>query len=176
MGIPMAVTEYGWPDNGFEHMPAWTLDSERLYARLLDRYGLSCFRIWYAYTGRWGVLHEDGSEEVEKFDILARPYPRRIAGTAKNWSFDLDSKAFHLEIEPESNSQAPNEIFIPVRRHYPKGFTLGVNGDAFASDHTAPRGLRPKGNTEKIPLFDFDNQILSVAGARDRLTLSVEPG
>jgi endoglycosylceramidase len=61
--------------------------------------------------------------------VLARPYPRAVAGTPLRWRFDPASRAFELEYVA---TDGETEVFIPPR-HYPAGYEVRVEGaDAVA--------------------------------------------
>ena len=52
----------------------------------------------------------------ELFSILEyshRPYPLAVAGREPNYSFDFNTKTFHLEFYPDKTLTAPSLIFIP---------------------------------------------------------------
>src|SRR5579864_662250 len=67
-----------------------------------------------------------------KLDTLSRPYPRAIAGTPLSWSFQSTAanQAFTFVYQADPNVRAPTEIFIPIARHYPGGYTIHVGGPA----------------------------------------------
>jgi hypothetical protein len=51
---------------------------------------------------------------------VTRPYPRATAGTPLKLSFDMRSRRFEFEFQPDPAVQAPTEIFIPGYQ-YPYG-------------------------------------------------------
>ena len=75
-----------------------------------------------------------------KLAVLARPYPRAVAGTPTGYGFDPATKRFHLEY----STTAPNgerlqhklqtEVFLP-RIQYPHGhYEVHVEGAEVVSD------------------------------------------
>ena len=64
---------------------------------------------------------------------LTRVYPRHIAGTSTNFSFDPRSNEFHLEYDAHGmeyhrdTTALQTEIFIPLDR-YPMGYQVDVSG------------------------------------------------
>jgi len=70
-----------------------------------------------------------------KLDVLSRPYPRAVAGTPVSWSFMSASadQAFSFVYTADPAVRAPTEIFIPVARHYPGGYTVRVTGPAIVT-------------------------------------------
>jgi endoglycosylceramidase len=69
----------------------------------------------------------------EKLDVLARPYPRAIAGTPRHFGFDRDTGAFELAYStrpPDGTADAggsETEVLLP-ERHYRKGYVVGASG------------------------------------------------
>jgi endoglycosylceramidase len=69
----------------------------------------------------------------DKLDVLARPYPRAIAGTPRSFGFDRKSRAFELTYatRPPANGRRSEgletEIFLP-ERHYGHGYSIGSSG------------------------------------------------
>ena len=57
---------------------------------------------------------------------------RAVAGIPTSWSFQsaAASQAFTFVYRADPRVRAPTEIFIPVTRHYPTGYTVHVSGPA----------------------------------------------
>ncbi|MEX2196811.1 MAG: cellulase family glycosylhydrolase [Thermoleophilaceae bacterium] len=78
-----------------------------------------------------------------KLDVLARPFPRAVAGTPESWAFDPASRAFTLQYatrRADGGSLAPGletEVFLPPR-HYPGTYEVDVTGASV----TSPPGAR----------------------------------
>jgi len=148
----------------------------RLYASFFGQFGMGCFRIWYAYTGAWNVINADGSGSKEKLDVLSRPYPQRVAGAVQGWSFDFDSHVFEVTIEPQTEAKGSSEIFIPLRRHFPLGFVMELNGEQYFSDVDQPNGLRTASGALSAGLsFDFAGEILKIYRSDERIFLTIRP-
>ena len=79
----------------------------------------------------------------EKLALLARPYPRAIAGTPTSYGFDPASRRFDLVYSTRAPDGAGlggrlprselTEVFIP-RIHYRRGYTVEVAGADVVSD------------------------------------------
>lgn len=71
----------------------------------------------------WCVFDTD-LQETPKANLLARPYPRAIAGKPLDFGFDPDTLHFHLAFETIPGISKPTEIYLPAARHYPDGWRL----------------------------------------------------
>jgi endoglycosylceramidase len=75
----------------------------------------------------------------EKLRMLARPYPRAVAGTPKQFGFDPETGEFTLTYAGESAGPTPlrpgldTEIFLP-KINYPGGYRVRVQGGEAVSD------------------------------------------
>lgn len=73
-----------------------------------------------------------------KLEVLSRPYPRVVAGTPTDWSFDRASGKFTaswINVLPSGVRAAPGaqtEIALP-RRQFPDGYVIDVVGGAVSS-------------------------------------------
>jgi endoglycosylceramidase len=69
----------------------------------------------------------------QKLRLLARPYPRAVAGTPKEFGFDPDSGEFTLTYSAKAPGQATlrrgldTEVFVP-KINYPHGYAVEVKG------------------------------------------------
>jgi hypothetical protein len=54
---------------------------------------------------------------------VVRPYPRAVAGRPLRMSFDMRSRRFEFEYEPDPALSAPTEIFVPAYQ-YPHGIRV----------------------------------------------------
>jgi endoglycosylceramidase len=78
-----------------------------------------------------------------KLDVLARPYPRAVAGTPRFFSFHRDSGAFELAYStraPDGQAVAAGsetEVLLP-ERHYPRGYAIGASGAQVVSRPDEP--------------------------------------
>jgi len=77
-------------------------------------------------------------------DLVARPYPRALAGTPKRWSFDDAARRFELVFTRKRASgrgsfgrRAVTEIVVPKRR-YRTGYRVTLKGARRVSRRGAP--------------------------------------
>jgi len=71
------------------------------------------------------IVAADGAVKAAKLRLLARAYPRRIAGTGARWSFVPESGRFALEYRPRGLEHT--EIVLPAV-HYAGGAVVRVRG------------------------------------------------
>lgn len=135
-GSALFLTEFGASDD--------LIDIARM-AELADRYMVS----WhYWHYGEWGDPTTTGTEgtqsmfrndrrrfetiKIDKLRILARTYPRAVAGTPLRFSFDPEGeeRPFEMRFEADPKTKAPSEIFVPVEVHYRNGYSVQVEGPA----------------------------------------------
>ena len=76
----------------------------------------------------------------EKLAVLARPYPRAVAGTPQRFGFDPDTKRFHLTYSARTpdgkrlSRALLTEVFLP-RIQYPRGqYEVHTEGAEVVSD------------------------------------------
>ncbi|MCC6764317.1 MAG: cellulase family glycosylhydrolase [Deltaproteobacteria bacterium] len=80
----------------------------------------------------------------DKLDVLVRPYPRAVAGTPLDWSFDRVTRRFTMSYAttPVDGALAPGavtEVWIPGR-HFPGGYdVVGLSGAQVVSIGNAER-------------------------------------
>ncbi len=174
-GAPLWIGEFGWPDQDLTFLPAWTPDSERLYASMIDGAGIGAVRPWYGYEPRRFTVNADGTD-AEKMSNVARPYPTRIAGNAPLWSFEPTTRLFTITIQPRTGVSGPTEIFLGQSRHYPNGFTVSVNTSRFQSDSAQESGLRPLvGATITGLSYDAATSTLIIPAQTNRIIVTVSP-
>jgi len=75
---------------------------------------------------------EGANVKAEKLDVLARPYPRLVAGTPLGWSFERGSRTFRFSFSTaRAGGGRPRSrltrVFLPPR-HYPRGYRARVRG------------------------------------------------
>ena len=150
-GIPTLIGEFGIPfdldnksayDSGDFSTHTYALD---LYYDAMDANLLNC-TIWNytpdntnARGDLWNdedlsIFSRDQQDADWREDIhsggrglpaIIRPYARKTAGEPLRMRFDLTTRTFEFEFQPDPNTNAPTEIFIPDY-HYPKGYTVAV--------------------------------------------------
>jgi endoglycosylceramidase len=80
----------------------------------------------------------------DKLDVLARVFPRVVAGTPTGYGFDREQRTFSLDYSTKRagggafGPGAGSEIFVP-RRHYPGGYDVTVTGGDPVSPASASR-------------------------------------
>ncbi|MFZ1866448.1 MAG: cellulase family glycosylhydrolase [Polyangiales bacterium] len=118
---PLLLGEWGFD-------PTWP--GADLFMRQLldmgDRMMLS-WTYWSYDPGGWGIWERNDQGEVierDNADSLIRPYPRRVAGIPRAFSYDPDSRVFELAFDPSPSATLPTEVYVPAARHYPSGWTL----------------------------------------------------
>ncbi len=166
---PLLIGEYGmpWPTSrdGDAFWEALAQRFEQAANDVLDRYGLSASRPHYA-DDRAGGITVDGSfltwalirgtsglsgpERAFLTDVIARPYPARLAGNLETFGFNRVYHQFTLKYVPIAR-QGATEVIIPRARVFPNGFTITHSaGITLALDTTQPSGLRVVSNTGRI--------------------------
>jgi endoglycosylceramidase len=79
----------------------------------------------------------------EKLRVLARPYPRAVAGTPRSFGFDPDTGRFELEYSARTpkgdalgrrlDARVDTEVLLP-RIQYPEGYSVQVRGADVVSE------------------------------------------
>jgi len=83
---------------------------------------------WSYDPGGWGIWERDEQGnfvERENANALVRPYPQRVAGIPRSFSYDPDTRVFELAFDPSLSATLPTEVYVPEARHYPDGWVLG---------------------------------------------------
>ncbi len=123
MGVPPLMTEF---------MPA----DEK------DRDGLECMleraeRHRMGWT--FGRYPADNGPNDKNDDILARVFPRAVAGEPVDYGFDPRTGVFHLRYRPDPSVTVPTLIAVPTAVHYPHGYVADVSGGHADSKANADR-------------------------------------
>ena len=144
LDAPILIGEWGFPtlqttDTSVEEQ----LEYQRFYIRtaeLFDETGMGTIKAWFLGTPRfqnflpggpstWAIFQDSQSRgTVERryiTDIIARPYPRIVAGDIQRFGFDFATRELSMTITP-NNSAGASLIFAGADRHYPDGFSLHV--------------------------------------------------
>jgi endoglycosylceramidase len=110
-----------------------------------DAEGLNClfeqadhFQTGYTYGLSWSnpndelrrLDEESGPTGVAPFKelVLARVYPRAVAGDPQSYGFDVRTGRFWLLYRARPRVRAPTVISIPTSVQYPGGYTVRVTG------------------------------------------------
>jgi endoglycosylceramidase len=118
---PLLLGEWGFD-------PAWP-GADQFMRELLDmgdRMMLG-WTYWSYDPGGWGIWERDDQGEFverENANALVRPYPQRVAGIPRSFSYDPDTGTFALSFDPSPSATVPTEIYVPETRHYPNGWSL----------------------------------------------------
>ena len=179
IGAPVLIGEYGLPNTplkiGSFTVPAGTPERDKRDAELFDQSSMSIIKTWYTSNGNWSMLNADGSEHA-RLQYFSRPYPQRIPGTPKGFSFDFETRQWRFECDPDSAIKAPAVIFVPLKRHYPGGFRVVVDSVELESSRESASGLRVTANPKKANVkawrYDFASEILIIGAAK---TVRIEP-
>jgi endoglycosylceramidase len=73
----------------------------------------------------FGIVDTQGNENAAVLDQLARPFPRAVAGGEPTFSFDPETRSFHLSYD--ATADGVTEVSIPART-YPRGVDAQVTG------------------------------------------------
>ena len=87
--------------------------------------------------------------------MLARPYPRAVAGTPLGWSFDPAGRCFELDYAPVPaggtlEAGTVTEVFLP-RRHFGGGYEISAKGaDVISAPDESVLRLGPRAGAEQV--------------------------
>ncbi len=161
-GIPTLIGEFGIPfdldnksaySNGDFSAHAQALD---LYYDAMDASLLNC-TIWN-YTpdnsnergDLWNdedlsIFSRDQQDADWREDIhsggrglnaILRPYARKIAGEPLRMAFDMTTRIFEFDFQPDTATTAPTEIFVPGYQ-YPDGYKVELSSGSYTIDAEA---------------------------------------
>ncbi len=80
----------------------------------------------YSRNNGYGLLDPTSAEKTNLTDVIARPFPQRIAGTPVSWSVANDA-TFAVIIDADASIKAPTVLSLPTR-HYPNGVDIECGG------------------------------------------------
>jgi endoglycosylceramidase len=109
------------------------------------------YKDWIDYPGGIGDgdLFDDPDDVTtireSMADVVARAVPQWIAGTPTKYGYDPKSGQMVLEWTPRPGKGGLTEVFVPLERHYPNGYTVRVTGGTVTSAKDA--GLLTVKNT-----------------------------
>ena len=118
---PLLLGEWGFD-------PTWT-NADLFMRELLDmgdRMMLG-WTYWSYDPGGWGIWERDEEGqfvERENANAVVRPYPQRVAGIPRSFSYNPDTRVFDLAFDPSPSATLPTQIYLPAGRHYPQGWSL----------------------------------------------------
>jgi len=156
---PLLIGEWGFDPN-------WE-NAELFMRELLDMSDrmMASWTYWSYDPGGWGIWQRNEQGEVverENANALMRPYPQRVAGIPRSFSYDPDTRVFTLAFDPSPSAALPTEIYLPATRHYPDGWSLAGCDDSIGCRWT----------------WDADLEILRVLTMNQtaRVELTITPG
>ena len=120
-----------------------------------DVQGLNCLleqddraQIGFTYGLSWSnpndelrrLADESGPAGAAPFKqlVIARVYPRAIAGIPESYGFDVRTGVFTLRYLTGRRIEAPTEVAVPVSYQYPRGYVVHVAGARVRSRPNAP--------------------------------------
>jgi len=135
-----AAAALGGPPLMTEVAPTADKDSQGLNC-LLER--ADYFQTGFTYGLSWSNpndelrrLHAEsapGGRQPYKEQVLARVYPRAIAGTPEAYAFDVRTGRFELSYETDGKVTAPTVVSVPTAIQYPSGYDVAVEGGSVTS-------------------------------------------
>lgn len=202
LDAPILVGEWGFPtyistDASVEEQ----LEYQRFYIRtaeLFDETGMGTIKAWFLGSPRYGNFLPGGPSTWAIFqdaqtrgtverkyitDIIARPYPKFVAGDLESFRYDFAKRELQSVITPD-NSKGSSLIFVGANRHYPDGFSLHV-GEELVLTHQpgSNAGLMVARRAEGVNPADYvwDESAQQIVVARwpqsaGPLTVRVTPG
>ncbi len=110
-----------------------------------DYEGLNCllerddhFKTGFTYGLSWNS-GELRTLAPQKARVIARVYPRAIAGTPIHYGFDVRTGRFELRYRTRTGIRGPTVISVPASVQYPRGYRVRVNGGRVISAAGARR-------------------------------------
>lgn len=130
LGAALWIGEYG----GDSDTPGITPYMDAEYDAFASVFAGSSY--WdYSRGDGYGIENDDGSPKDVLWDVLVRPWPERIAGTPRAWSYDDVTGALSVSWT-ESTTTAPSILHAPARA-YPNGLVVDVQGGTAVVDDTS---------------------------------------
>ncbi|MBI4956530.1 MAG: cellulase family glycosylhydrolase [Myxococcales bacterium] len=125
-GAALWIGEYG----GTSSSPGITEYMDAAYDGTASARAGSTYWAYDRNSGGYGLLEDSGAEKDVLLDVVARPFPERVAGTPRTIAFDETTSTFTFAWEPDPALAAPTELSIPDRA-YPQGYTVTCAGCAY---------------------------------------------
>ncbi len=118
---PMMIGEFGFTSTGNGRPLAYM-------ARLLDEFDAltSGWMHWSHDPGSWGIVDGADRHETAFANLLARPYPQRVAGFPVEYGYSAETRTLHLRYADRTAAGGPSELYLP-RRAYPNGWELQID-------------------------------------------------
>ncbi len=134
MGAAVVQTEFGDTQDMNEVGRIMKLADTNLTGWMLWAY-----KDWIDYPGGIGdgglfADSDDNSTIHEAMaDTIARPGPQLISGTPTKYTYDPATGRMELNWTARAGVTAPTVIYVPVSRHYPRGYDVTVTGGSVTS-------------------------------------------
>jgi len=86
------------------------------------------------------IMNHPNKTQVDAYiRLLARPYPRAVAGKLLSLHFDADTSVF--EVRYEASAEGATEVVLPKKLRYPEGYSVSASPDIVVAEDTE-YGLR----------------------------------
>ncbi|GKT36552.1 cellulase (glycosyl hydrolase family 5) subfamily protein [Aduncisulcus paluster] len=108
-----------------------------------------------AGSGSEGLWSEDGTLFENKLKALSRPFPMKISGELKSFSFDVDTSVLEVYMDPDLSVQLPSVIFTSEDLYYPTGYKVSF-------DPSGSGTWRTSTETNRIEIYAQTNQAFFV--------------
>lgn len=114
----------------------------------------------FQWSSAWWDYDSPALEQEIFFDLLARPYPQKVAGGIHNYAFD---PAFHrLTLTVDVNGAEGNTVIaLCTSRHYPDGFQIECSAPAQSWTYSYDQ--------------ETDRLSITVAPEEQHYTISISP-
>ncbi len=122
LGVPLWIGEYG--GNGASPQIGPYMDAA--YDGAAASFAGTMYWAFDRSDG-YGILDPEGNEKTTLLDAIVRPYPARIAGEPKTWSYDEATRTLEETWTPDPAITAPSVIITPARV-YPSGVDVACGG------------------------------------------------
>lgn len=73
------------------------------------------------------IQRQNVSSKEIYMKVLARPYPRAVAGDLQRLSFDTNTAEFEMKYNLIDSRNVTTELFLPKTLHYPAGYSITVD-------------------------------------------------
>jgi len=128
--LPMLVGEWGIAHPEADGMDSFVKDS----MRVLDEVGMGWSMFNWCKGGGYCPLDADGNDRPSIGRIFA-PYARAIAGAPTSSVWDPDSAELKV-IYSDNAATGTTQIFLPVSRSYPNGYTVEASDPTGSWSHS----------------------------------------
>ena len=120
MGAALWIGEYG----GNAKQPDITEYMDAVYDGASAAAAGATYWAYDKNSNGYGLLEDDGSVKAVLADVIARPYPSRVAGQLRSWEYDERARTLVVRM---TGAAGVTEIVVPARA-YPNGVTVDCGG------------------------------------------------